>query len=332
MGRKLHSDAGPQPFAASLVRELYREHDFADRGLGCADGVDVIIPLLHSTDLWVENLKSFYREIPIKSLLVGDAGAIDGSPAALSAFPRVKLLDHTGLKTLGKSLADLISRVDTERFIYLQSDVYLPTGWYDAMSQDSGSFDWFGCPMHVVVMMDYPLDYSGNRPLVGAQMGRTDAFTGIDEFVDDDFVYRNEEFILDQYVRNRGGRSGSTHGTYHFHQVTRRRTLGFEMDVTDVSMTLTPQPSEQERVIRTQAYGLVKYCSPTDDQTVAATIGALNNLAASATVDREEMVNFAVQHNPAWIPYVQQAFSLRMSARRRIGAAVRAIYERFSSK
>jgi hypothetical protein len=331
MSCKLESDIGPQPFEASLFRELYRERAFVDRGLGRNDGVDVIIPLLHSTDLWVENLKSFYREIPINRLLVGNAGAIDGSPAALSAFPRVELLDHTDVKTLGKSLAELISRVETESFIYLASDVYLPPGWYDTMLPNSQSFDWFGCPMQIVVMMDYPLDYSGSRPLVGAQMGRTDAFEGINDFVDDDFIYRNEEFVLDQYIRNRGRRSGATHETYFFHQQTRRRTLGFELAVTDVELHIVPQPSEQDRVLQTQAYGLIKYCNPTDQQTINATVGALNNLVASKTVDKQEVVYFARQHNPAWTPYVRSAFSWRMAVRRNLGVVVRAFYRRFAS-
>jgi hypothetical protein len=38
-------------------------------------GVTVIIPIVHTNELWEENLKSIYREIPTAQLLIGDGGA-----------------------------------------------------------------------------------------------------------------------------------------------------------------------------------------------------------------------------------------------------------------
>jgi hypothetical protein len=248
-----------QPYSPSLVRELYADHSFVDRFLEASEGIDVIIPLLHSNDLWEENLKSFYREIPIRQLIVGDAGCIDSSIQILEKFPRVKIINQKAIKTLGACLADLISEVATERFIYLQSDVYLPTNWYQDMLKGMGDADWVGCPMQLVVITDYRQDYSGLRPLAGAQLGRKEAFSGFQEAIDDDFVYRQEDFVLDGYVKSKGGKSINNLDVFHFHQLMRRNTIGEAMDIKDIRVITNKDNTENQRVNDTQLFGYMKY-------------------------------------------------------------------------
>lgn len=77
----------------SIFREYYTEQPFVDRYLEHPErGIDVIIPVIHTNELWEANLFSFYREIPIHTLLIGDGGCIDDSIAIAQRFPQSKSL------------------------------------------------------------------------------------------------------------------------------------------------------------------------------------------------------------------------------------------------
>src|SRR5436190_88090 len=109
----------------SIFREYYREHNFVDRfETDRSAAVDVIIPVIHTNELWKANLFSLYREIPIHKLFIGDGGCIDNSIDVVKKFPRVEILDHRAYKTLGYSLRKLIEAVEADWFIYVHSDVY----------------------------------------------------------------------------------------------------------------------------------------------------------------------------------------------------------------
>ena len=111
----------------SIFERFYSEESFADRFIEKEEeGVDVIIPLLNTSELWKNNLYSFYREIPINRLLIGDGGCTDDSIAIVKEFPRVEILDQRNYYSQGYCERELIEHVETEWFIYLHADVYLP--------------------------------------------------------------------------------------------------------------------------------------------------------------------------------------------------------------
>jgi hypothetical protein len=290
------------PKDTGLIRSLYAPREFEDRisQYQEKDWVDVIIPVIHSNDLWRENLISFYREIPIKTLFVGDAGCIDDTILILQEFPRVQIVDHKHLKTLGSSLANLIQRVSTERFVYVQSDVYLPPFWFETMMLETEKYSWVGSPMQVVTMLDYELDYSGRRPLAGAQMGHTKIFEGLPTFIADDYVYRQEDFVLQHYVKLKGGNPGSTKNTFHYHQVMRRKTIGMEMNVSSISIQVSESISEKNRVQDSQLSGLIKYCSPSDTEVRQAAYAAF--VSSRSFVLKRFRVQFllASENNQLW--------------------------------
>jgi hypothetical protein len=291
-----------EPESTRLVRNLFREYKFID----CAEGlendkkIDVIIPVLHSNDLWRENLISFYREIPINHLIIGDAGCIDDTISIVEKFPRVQIVDHTEISTLGASIADLISRVSTRKFAYLQSDVYLPQGWFGAMESKGQEFAWVGSPMQVVTMLDYTVDYSGRRPLAGAQLGETAVFDELNEFISDDYVYRQEDFVLEEYVRQRGFATGNSLDTFHFHQVMRRKTNGMQMKVESISIKLAESNSEKLRVSNTQLYGLIKYCDPKIREVRLAAFGAYQDRRGGQIARLWDTLRFTRKNNKAW--------------------------------
>jgi hypothetical protein len=289
-----------------LIRSLFQSHEFYDLAADNneLEPIDVIIPVLHSNDLWRENLISFYREIPINRILIGDAGCIDDTISTAAEFPRVEILDHKRISTLGASIADLISHVKTSQFAYLQSDVYLPRGWYVSMEAKLLNFAWVGSPMQVVTMLDYKVDYSGRRPLAGAQMGITSAFDGLGDFIDDDFVYRQEDFVLEEFVRRNGLDTGNSFDTFHFHQVMRRKTNGMQMNVESISIKLAESNNELDRVSRTQLYGFLKYCNPNIREVRLAAYGAYQEQRIGALMKLSETLKFAMKNNRRWISLI----------------------------
>ena len=291
-----------EPENTKLIRTLFQVNEFFDLAHSHqnVETIDVIVPVLHSNDLWRENLTSFYREIPINRLIIGDAGCIDDTIAVVREFPRVDVVDHKEISTLGSSIADLIGRVVTPKFAYLQSDVYLPPGWFAAMEKEGQKFAWVGSPMQVVTMLDYRLDYSGRRPLAGAQLGDTSVFSDLGKFIDDDYVYRQEDFVLEEFVKHRGFKTGNSLDTFHYHQVMRRKTLGMQMNVQGISINLGESTQEKNRVSNTQLFGLIKYCDSEQSEVRLAAYAAYQDQNLSHFVRYRNARKFAKLHGKKW--------------------------------
>lgn len=291
----------------SFFREVSRPEPFEDKFEkgGFEFPVDVIIPILHSTPFWEQNLKSYYREIPINRLIIGDAGAIDGSVEIAKTFPRVEVLNHSEVKTLAKSLSFLISEVQTDYFVYLQSDTLLPNGWFESMWSMRNEFDWFGCPERSVLALTGPVnDYSGKRPLAGTQFGRTAAFEGLESAIQDDFGYRQEDFILEQFVRDRGFRSGANNEVFHFHQISDRVTTGRKLELESFKLTFASDDDES-RVVETQIWGLIKYCKPNNEMALRFTEVELRHLFQNRLISPAVLVEFSKKHCEEWVTIIE---------------------------
>ena len=297
-----------EPENTKLIRNLFEAKEFFDfaKIRQNVETIDVIVPVLHSNELWKENLTSFYREIPINRLIIGDAGCIDDTIAVAREFPRVEVVDHKQISTLGSSIADLIGRVVTPKFAYLQSDVYLPPGWFAAMEAEGRKFAWVGSPMQVVTMLDYRLDYSGRRPLAGAQLGDTSVFNDLSKFIDDDYVYRQEDFVLEEYVKHRGFKTGNSLETFHYHQVMRRKTVGMQMNVKGISIKLEESTREKNRVSNTQLYGLIKYCDSEQSEVRLAAYAAYQDQKLSHIIRYRNARNFAKLHDKKWCSLISR--------------------------
>jgi hypothetical protein len=314
----------------TIYEEVVRSVDFRDRFVEQGDGkaVDVIIPLLHSTPFWKMNLFSYYREIPVNRLIIGNAGAIDGSDKVALGFPRVEMLDHSGLKTLGKSLAELMSRVETEHFIYLQSDTFLPNRWFDVMWARRQEFDWFGCPESpLVVLSAPPNDQGGKRPLAGTQFGRTSAFSGISEHIQDDYGYRQEDFIFEDFVLKKGSSVGKVLDTFHVHQITERKTIGKQLSVKSISVKLN-KDVDDDRVSSTQLLGFVKYCSPKRKTVWHAAYEELAHLLSTGKLELKQILNVAKADNHEWTRVLMYMY-IRASFMRIVWALPRSLKKSF---
>jgi hypothetical protein len=289
----------------SIFKEYFSEHRFADRFASAPQhAVDVIIPIIHTNELWRVNLLSLYREIPIARLLIGDGGCVDNSLDIVREFPRVEILDHRKFVSLGYSLRHLIEAVRTDWFIYVHSDVYLPPGWFDTMRGHQRNYDWFGCPQQVTVMVEYR-HVDPARPYAGSQMGRKAAFEKGLSRIDDDYVYRQEDFVLADVVTKAGFKEGRIEDTFHYHQVTHRDSAwGRKVKRVDVAVELSR--AEEVRSYITQAKGIVKYLDP--DVTKAEWVREnAERLHVSGELPWPEFRQWVRETRPEWLAYLPGA-------------------------
>ena len=286
----------------SIFREFYTAQPFVDRYLEHSEkGVDVIIPVIHTNELWEANLFSFYREIPIHTLFIGDGGCIDDSITIAQKFPRVQVLDHQNYKSLGYSIRKLIEAVEVEWFIYVHSDAYLPKGWFDAMYKHQSEYDWFGCPMQNIYMVEFDNDYD-ERPWAGSQMGRKHAFENGLNRVDDDYVYRQEDFVFADIVNKAGFKEGKVTDTLHYHQ-TMRKPTPWSRKVKRVQIEMEMSREEEIRTCETMAKGIVKYLNP--PKLSGALIKNINRLEEMGVLDWKDFISWTKNTNPSWLPYLK---------------------------
>jgi len=285
---------------SSIFEEYYASRPFEDRfGRDPSNAIEIIIPVIHTNELWRANLTSIYREVPVRRLLISDGGCKDDSIEIVKTFPRVEILDHTKYVSLGYCLRKLIEAVESEWFAYLHSDVYLPPGWFDAMLAHQKDYDWFGCPQRITVLVEYPnVDGGEGRPYAGSQMGRKAAFLpGLKE-IDDDYVYRQEEFVLSNIVEKHGFKTSKVEDIFHFHQVMHKFSP-WARKLTSVSINIAPSREEEVRASMMQVKGIIKYLEPSPAliEQVETNLKRLLELNAITHAEFDEWV---LQTKPIW--------------------------------
>lgn len=311
------------PSNISIFQQYYRNEAFTDRyERDRENAVDVIIPVVHTNELWEANLRSIYREVPVNQLLISDGGCIDNSIDIVKKYPRVVVYDHSSYVSLGYCLRRLIEAVKTEWFIYLHSDVYLPEGWFDTMKKYQDYYDWFGCPQRITAMIEYQnIDkmHGEVRPYAGSQMGRKNAFIEGIKGIDDDFVYRQEDYVLVHIVEDNGFKHGRIEDTYHYHQVMHKESP-WSGKPKRVAVEVEWSHEEQVRSATMQIKGIVKYLQPTITLEKELTAHIIK-LMALGEFDKVEFKHWVEKTNPRWLPYVNytkiQSFNILRKVYRR---------------
>ena len=77
-----------------------------------------------------ECIASLYKNVPVKRLLVIDNNSNDGTIEFLKHFPNVKIVQDSGNRATARQLG--IELCETEWFMFLDSDVVLEEGWFQA--------------------------------------------------------------------------------------------------------------------------------------------------------------------------------------------------------
>lgn len=284
----------------SIFRRYYADEPFVDRFLTERDiSVDVIIPVIHSNELWEANLRSFYREIPIYHLLIGDGGCIDNTIEIVRKFPRVTIFDQRKIETIGYCERKLIEAVETEWFIHLHSDVFLPDGWFDTMEKYKGEYDYYGCVEQDTILIVHENDYE-ERPWAGAQFVRKHSLKDGLLQVDDDYIYRQGDYVYRRMVEQGGFKEGRIKDTFHYHQIMYRpspwarkiKSIRFELDLSK---------EEEIRTLQTQIKGLVKYLDP-DPHFIPGIVVNMTRLQELGLMTWQEFLKWVEDTNPLWLP------------------------------
>lgn len=308
----------------SIFKEYYFKENFFDRfNKNKKENVDVIIPLFNTNELWKKNLYSFYREIPINRLLIGNGGCTDNSIEIVNKFPRVKVIDQTSNCSLGYCIKELIENVKTDWFIYLHADVYLPKNWYDKMKKHQKDYDWFECYQKLTVLVEFWSEeqQKQERAYSGSQIGRTAAFKNILPKIDDDYLYRNEDIIFSELIKEEGFKYGRVNNTFHYHQVMNRRGEK-EPKFKKVMIEKERDKKWEERMFNMQARGIIKYLKP-KKYLIKAVNDSIYNYYNLGILEWKEFKNWTKKTNPIWLKYIHRKSSIRQ----RIARFARKIYK-----
>jgi hypothetical protein len=247
----------------------------------------------------------------VRRLLISDGGVIDDSIDIVREFPRVEVLNHRHYKSLGKCIAELIKAVTSEWFIYLHSDVYLPQGWFNAMIPHNSNFDWYGCPMNITVLTSYNL-IEPLRPYAGSQIGRKAAFEKGINLIEDDYVYRQEDFVFNRLVEDAGYKTGKVEDTFHYHQLMFRKSAGFDLNIKKVSVETFINDSENLRAQDTQLRGIVKYLDPVEKYVVEDFKRHAENMLSNKLISYTGFRTWIKLHNANWLPYFNSKLILKL--------------------
>lgn len=295
----------------SFLDKYCEEEKFIDKkSIADADAVDVIIPVLNTNPLFKKNLYSFYREIPINRLIIGDAGCTDDSIEIVEKFPRVKVIDQNKYHSLGYCIAELISLVTTEWFVYLHSDVYLPNNWYEIMKNHRKNYDWFECDRRMVALLEFeaPNLRFTERALSGSQMGRKKAFENIISKIEDDYLLRNEDIIFHELILDEGFKYGRIFDTFHYHQIMNKKGER-EPKIEKISVQRAHNKEWEIKIYTMQAKGIIKYLTP-KPYLVKNVNTAISRLLALKVLDINEFNKWVYKTNKIWIKYIKTEDSI----------------------
>ena len=291
----------------SIFSQYFTAHPFEDRYINSTkDAVDVIIPVIHTNELWSENLQSIYREIPVRRLLISDGGCKDNSIEIVAKFPRVVILDHSDYVSLGFCLRKLIEAVESTWFVYLHSDVFLPSGWFEKMCDHQSEYDWFGCPQRITAMVEFShVDSMSGiiRPYAGSQMGRKEAFVKGISAIEDDYVYRQEDLVLLDVVERHGFRHGFVEDIFHYHQVMHKESP-WARKLTLVSVSVEWSREEEIRAANMQARGIIKYLKPSLSLAIEVET-QIYRLIKLQAIDLHDFFAWVRSVNPEWVGWIK---------------------------
>lgn len=289
----------------SIFHQYYRKETFIDKKDSSEEEpIDVIIPIINTNELFEKNLYSIYKEIPVNRLLIGNGGSTDHSLEILKKFPRVEIINQTKHKTLGFCIAELISLVETDWFVYLHSDVYLTKNWYDEMKKNKDNYDWFESDSRVTTLIKFdPGIKNAVRAYSGGQMGKKKAFDNIIPKIKDDYLYRNEDIIFKELIKQEGFKWGRVLETYYYHQVMNKKG-GRIPDYERIDIKLVQDRQYEIDTLLKQVKGIIKYSSP-KAYLLYLVNEPLKALKWYKAINLYEFTKWVEKTNKSWIKYLE---------------------------
>jgi len=248
---------------------------------------DIICPI-HFLDL--ESFKLFLQtwvqNIPINRLIIGLGKENHELEESLNSLFRngdfnLQQVDQTSHKTLGYCLQELIGLVSTDYFIFLHADVEIPQDWFEQMwaSRVKGILESLKSPSFGPEAL---IQASKKRAYSGAQLIFKESVKELN--FQDDFVYCNEDIIIQNIVLNRCF-SYIKIPIYHKHyKKYRKRT------------------QSRKTILEWQWKGILKYAFPN-----STLMNYVKGIVRMLSRDYEIKVNLEAEIkvlNPKWIPFL----------------------------
>ncbi len=232
--------------------------------------IDVIMLTLDSENFLEKCLYSVYREIPVNKLIICDGGSKDETLEILKKFPRVVLFVKPEFRTTGKILEFLFSKVESEWFVLLDSDIILEKGWYNEMYQNQEKFDVLESGRRILAFHIFREDTAklrdDDRSHDGCHLIRKNA---VENFhCEDDYMSRYVDILLRQVVEKSGYKYGKIKSTLHIHNETER--IPYQSDdeknyrklVIKEPEYIIIEKKKEEAHMQRHAKAIVKYLDP----------------------------------------------------------------------
>ena len=237
---------------------------------GKVESIDVIMLTLDAEDFLEKTLFSIYKEIPVKRLIVCDGGSKDNTIKILERFSRTVVFIKPEIRTTGKALEFLFSKIETKWFLLIDSDIILEENWYSKMLEYSDKYDVLENGNRINAYHFYREQLSkikeDQRSLDMCHLVKKDSIKNY--HCDDDFMWRYTDILLRQFVEKNGYKYGKVNATYHIHNETERipyqsdNEKNFqELKFFEPKLIIHNQKKMEEAMIK-HAKAIIKYLDP----------------------------------------------------------------------
>lgn len=254
--------------------------------------VDIICPIYWITDsLFLDNIKSWIDEIPINRVIFGiNKKDLDFNEIwfnkikEIAPHIEIQIIDQTHFKTLGRCLADLMTRVETKWFVFVHSDVRILQGSFERMESYTQSKNGIIESERIFYngeIYRYGKTHRSERSYSGFQLIQKDSINNILDEIEDDFIYRNEDLIFQSRCIENGFKYIKVKA-FHIHQILNRLQTFSKPETTFM-----------------QWKGLVKYTQPNKITTPACTIPAMRCIKEYNLI-LIQILAFTWEFNPNW--------------------------------
>lgn len=275
--------------------------------------IDVIMPTLDSEVFLEKCLYSVYKEIPVRKLFVCDGGSNDQTIEILKKFPRVEPFVKSDIRTTGKVMEFLMSLVETDWFVQIDSDILLTPGWYDEMRKHKKEFDVMENSKRILAYHFYREDKNKLQPnFRSLDFCHLMKKSAIENFhCDDDYMARFTDYFLRQIVENSGHKYGKISTTQHIHNETERHVYksddekNFEKLVYKEPELIVLDKKKKETSKIKNAKAIVKYLDPNSP--------LLKNDQRTDILIRVLKRDWIIKNGPAWIERYDRMSPLRLN-------------------
>jgi hypothetical protein len=177
------------------------------------------------------------------------------------------------------------------------------------MCKYKDKYDWFECTQRLTTLLEYNLDYTADghdRPFSGSQMGRKSKFDLVTSKIEDNYIYRTEDMIINKFVQDAGGKYGRVDETFHYHQHMIKESRFPRKLTVNYSLETTREEEVRTRLMHIQA--LVFYMEPNFALSMEVW-DRMMELIDMGELTYEDFREWVAKTKPEWLPFVYKSLA-----------------------